>query len=360
MDCSQHFCIGACPQFAVLFVRINNHMGGLEMLPSPQSKTPETERAYQKVTQTVLRHAERLEANGDLPAIEDRSIRLAATVLELEVHVQPSTFRQYKAAVLHSISIEPTELSDAAREMLDPEWTEDHTIRQHEIELARKANLTRLVGSQQRADHLSPQDWGILLNALLASKSQYGVAAALWLVAIMEAGLRPCEWASVEVKAPKTLVVRNAKATNGRAHGETRTLSMFRAEAPVWDAISDFLEIVRNAGPEGFQRLYNGSREVIATEGRRALSARKTYPALYTARDHFASRAKSTFTKAAVAALMGHGSIGTAPRHYAPSRHARGGRPLAVQPSPNDVHAVELRRSAQSALRYISGLDKAP
>lgn len=330
------------------------------MLPSSQSKTRKTEQAYQKVTQTILRHAARLEASGDLPAIEDRCIRLAATVLELEAHVQLATFRQYKAAVLHSFKVDPTERSDAAREMLDSEWTEEQSLRQHEIELERQANLTRLVGSQQRADHLSQQDWGILISALLASKSQWASVAVLWLVATMETGLRPCEWRSVQVKSPKTLVVQNAKATNGRAHGETRTLSMFRAPAPVWQAISDFLMIVQNAEPNGFRRLYNGVRELIADVGRRSLSPRKKYPALYTARDHFASRAKASFTHAAVAALMGHGSISTAPRYYASARHARGGRPLAVQPAAQDVQAVHMRQSAQSALLYVNGLDKAP
>lgn len=329
------------------------------MLPAPQSKTRATEVAYQRILETVQRHAARLEASGAFPEIPDRSIRLAATLLELEAHVQPATFRMYKAAVLHSITVDPTEQSEDARELLEPELTEDHTLRKHEIDLARKDNLTSLVGSQQRADHLSQQDWSILIEALLASKSRYGTAAALWLVATMETGLRPCEWRSAKIGSSKTLVVRNAKGTNGRAHSPTRTLDMFRSPAPIWIAISDFMEIVQNHGPDGFLGLYNGVREAIAVVGRRSLSPRKKYPALYTARDHFASRAKATFTRVAVAALMGHASVDTAPRHYAPARHARGGRPLAVQPSTQDLYAVQMRQSAQNALRYVSGLDKA-
>lgn len=330
------------------------------MLPSSQTKTRETEQAYRRVTKTILRHAARLEASGDLPLIEDISIRLAATVLELEVHVQSATFRQYKAAVLSSITSTPTERSDEARQLLDPEWTEDEFFRQHEVDLARQANLTRLVGSQQRADHLSSKDWGILISALLASRSKWASAAALWLVVTMETGLRPCEWRSVQVKAPKTLVVMNAKATNGRAHGITRTLDMFRAPAPIWNSIRDFLTVVQGTERDGFRALYNGVRDLIADIGRRALSPRKHYPSLYTARHHFASRAKTNFTQVAVAALMGHGSTGTAPRHYASARHTRGGRPLAVQPSAQDVEAVRMRRTAQEALRFINGIDTAP
>ena len=105
----------------------------------------------------------------------------------------------------------------------------------------------------------------------------------------------------------------------------------------------------------GYAALYRGARELIADVGRRVLCPRDRYPSLYTARHAFASSAKLTFPQHVVAALMGHASVDTAPRHYAAARFARGGRPLEVDPSPQDVQAVARLQAARAAIMFIGG-----
>ena len=138
----------------------------------------------------------------------------------------------------------------------------------------------------------------------------------------------------------RTLVVVNAKATNGRAFGPTRTLDLGKADGETIRLIENFLQIVGEHQGEAFDDMYNGARNLITKVARDSLSSRKKYPTLYTARHSFSSKAKSEFTKRQVAALMGHASPETAPRHYAAARYARGGVPLEVAPSAQDVEAV--------------------
>lgn len=322
------------------------------MLLRPETKTPATCRSYERVVLTILRHANRMQARGEIEPIPDRNLRLALTLLELESHVQPSTYRFYKAAVHHAIKVEPGEMDAQILEILEPEITEDHTERQHAIDLARQSNLTTLKCAQQRAEHLPAADWVILINALLGTKSKWGRPAAVWLVSTMKTGLRPCEWSSACLTGT-SLVVQNGKATNGRAFGKTRTLDLFRASKETLAAVEEFLAIVQSHGPMGYAALYRGVRELIADVGRRALSPRDRYPSIYTARHAFASSAKLSFPQHVVAALMGHASVQTAPRHYASARFARGGRPLEVTPSPQDVEAVTRLNAARAAMAYI-------
>lgn len=322
------------------------------MLPRPESKTQKTCASYESVVNTVLRHADRIQKNSGAEFIQDRNLRMAMALLELETHVQDATFRYYKAAVIHGIRTQPGVMDEQVMELLEPEASEVLAEHEHSVAIARAANLTKLVGAQQRAEHLPAADWIALITALLDTRSKWSEPAALWLVCTLETGLRPCEWSSASLTGT-TLVVKNAKATNGRAHGESRTLDLFRASNKVVGSISQFLAIVRQHGPEGFTALYSGVRELISDVARRTLSPRQRYPSLYTARHCFASRAKVTYPQAAVAALMGHGSINTAPRHYAAARFAKGGRPLAVEPSTEDVMSVKRMQAARAAANYL-------
>lgn len=322
------------------------------MLPRPVSKTKETCKSYESVIGTILNHADRIQESTGSEPIQDRNLRMAMTLLELETHVQPATYRYYKAAVIHAIQTLPGDMDEQVMEILEPEASEVLAEHEHAVAIARAANLTTLIGSQQRAEHLSTADWITLITALLSTRSKWAQPAALWLVGTLETGLRPCEWASAKMTGT-TLVVENAKATNGRAHGTTRTLDLFRASKQAMSAIRQFMAVVRHHGPEGFEALYSGVRELIADVARRALGQRQRYPSLYTARHCFASRAKMTYPQHVVAALMGHASIYTAPRHYAAARFAKGGRPLAVEPSMEDVMSVKRLQAARAAANYL-------
>jgi hypothetical protein len=329
--------------------RINVHIEDLEMQRQKQLKTQSTIDAYKRINEGNLRHAALMRERGDLGDLTDRNMNLAMAVADLEPRVQPSTARQYRAAAMHAIESEPGPYDGDALQILQPEMTEVQTEHQHMLTLRRTELLTNLRGSQQRAEHLSERDWQIFLAALNASKNPWGRITALWFACTLITGLRPCEWEHAKMKE-RTLVVSNAKATNGRAHGPTRTLDFGKAGLNTVRLLETFLQIVAEHQGDAFADLYNGARNLITKVARSELTPRKRYPTLYTARHSFSSKAKSEFTKQQVAALMGHASSETAPRHYAVARYARGGCPLEVEPSHQDVRAVRNLEDAKAKI----------
>ena len=304
------------------------------------SKTQSTVEAYNRINQGNLRYAALMRERGDMGDVTDRNLMLAIAVADLEPRVQPSTARQYRAAAIYAIKSEPGDCDQYAFQILQPEMTEDETEKQHRLAQLRTELLTELRGSQQRAEHLSDNDWKIFLTALNKSSNPWGPITALWFACTLITGLRPCEWATAKMQ-DRTLVVFNAKATNGRAFGPSRTLDLCKADANALRLIEAFLKIVAARRGDLYADMYNGARNLITKVARNTLSRRSKYPTLYTARHAFSSKAKTVFSKQEVAALMGHASSETAPRHYAAARHARGGQPLQVEPSVQDVRAVQ-------------------
>lgn len=312
------------------------------MLPRPNGRTPATTQSYQRVVQTLKNHVGRMQAAGDLPLAADDNLLMALAWLELQPWIAPATARQYKAALCDHMRQHPGADDDEVMRLIEPDLDAAVLERVERLAEQRKLNLTNRRGAQQRATHLSAEDWKRLMEALYQSPSAYGRVAALWLAATRLVGLRPCEWTGAR-RVGIALVVCTAKATQGRAHGPTRSLNL-SGLSPMEVQIIDrcLAEMDGREGPS-YRQLYSRVRDLIADVGRRCLSPRSQYPSLYTARHMFASAAKSTFTKVEVAALLGHGSVDSAAVHYAAARYARGGRPLQVRASPGDIDAV-LRR----------------
>lgn len=322
------------------------------MQPTNPTRTPETEAAYKRVIKTLENHAAKMQERGDIGEVGDPNLLLAIALHELEPWVTASTARVYKAALLQQIKHSPSEQKDNALGLLQPEEGENTLQRDDWLADQRKHNLHGKRCSQQRATHLSPKDWQTLLTGLQASKSPYGIVASLWLVATRITGLRPCEWEHASRNGP-SLAVRNAKATNGRAHGESRTLNLVAMPSSEISLIDAMLTIAAKVKGEQFRSLYHRVRDLISDVARQYLSKRSKYPSLYTARHMFASAAKSAFSKAEVAALMGHGSTATASQHYAAARYAKGGRELDIRASETDIDAVQQLEAARAALRQI-------
>lgn len=315
------------------------------MLPRPNGRTPATTQAYHRVVQTLRNHVCRMQAAGDLPHAADDNLLMALAWLELQPWIAPATSRQYKAALCDHMRQHPGPEDDEVMRLIEPDL--DTVVLEREERLAeqRKLNLTGRRGAQQRATHLSAEDWKRLMEALHHSTSAYGRVAALWLAATRLVGLRPCEWQSAK-RVGSALLVCTAKATQGRSHGPTRSLNL-SGLSPMEVQIIDRC-LVEMDGRQGrlYRQLYSRVRDLIADVGRRCLSPRSRYPSLYTARHMFASAAKSAFTKVEVAALLGHGNVDSAALHYAAARFARGGRPLGVRASPGDIDAVLRRQQA--------------
>jgi len=319
-------------------------------VPTP-THTRTTQSFYDRVVARLERRAAEMVEQDLMVEVPDRNLRLALAFDDLEPTVMPATARLYRAAATHAIARQPGPADDAAMLVLHPEPSEFESARQEKIAQKRAANLTTLRGPQQKAKHLSMGDWTSLFDALNGTASVWAPLATEWLMCTLATGLRPCEWRSATWSGA-VLTVTNAKATNGRAHSETRTIDLSRAGRDTKNLITKFLQGVQSFAVEDFADVYAGVRGQIYMVSRRTFVGRKQFPTIYTARHCFASRAKATHPKDYVAALMGHASTDTAARDYAAARHARGSKPLEAEPSFGDVQAV---RRAQHARRAADG-----
>jgi hypothetical protein len=327
-------------------------MGELEMLLLTPTRTPETLLSYRRVMRTLENHLARRLAAGDLLHLDDRNLQLTITWHDLRPFISASTDRQYKAALKQHLREHPSEddVDRVVMELLDPEQGLSEIEHDDRLADQRKRNLVEPRGSQQRARYISPADWQILIVALCASCSQAGKLAALWLASTRCTGLRPCEWETAR-REGVTLIVQNAKATNGRSHGPTREIFVGGLDPMQLRMVDSLLEIMSMVPAGAFVDLYNRVRDLVADVGRRSLSKRSTYPTLYSARHLFAAEAKRELTRIEVAALMGHRSIASAAQSYLEARYARGGGALKVRASDRDMDAVRRANSSDPDLK---------
>jgi hypothetical protein len=168
--------------------------------------------------------------------------------------------------------------------------------------------------------------------AALARQTQSATDLVLYLKASLPTGLRPCEWPRASFGRSNRdgyrwmLVVENAKATNGRAHGPVRTLH-WEDLAP--EIVQDILTWIAIAQHGDYDRRLNTVGHQLWEITRELWPRRKEWATLYSAR-HVAIAAWKSFylrdgqspaerlqAMAVIAALSGHGSDETATKHYA-------------------------------------------
>ncbi|MDR5809101.1 site-specific integrase [Caballeronia sp. LZ019] len=229
-----------------------------------------------------------------------------------------ATFRQYQASIAcrYDIEFERTQyplFAKAAEQIRALSWANCKP----ESEVGQT--------SSRKRKGVPKRDYDALIAKLSnpAKGGDYSRRAALWLKAAVSTGLRPCEWreASLSVDGEE-LIVKNAKATNGRGTGLSRSVPVH----------PDDLEVVR-AHLESLNALlatrltFAQVHECCAGALRRA--CRSLWPndskrryALYSARHQFAANAKAVKSQEEVAELLGHHSVRTARRHYARRRSA--------------------------------------
>ncbi|WP_270933303.1 hypothetical protein [Falsiroseomonas oryzae] len=206
-----------------------------------------------------------------------------------------------------------------------------------------------------RAKGIKQNDLAKLLRKLSEQAKTSRIARVLicWLIAGHATGLRPVEWRDAELlQSPSgdpLLKVRNAKATNGRAHGATRTLNLGHLLPQQLDAASELLKAIQIEGVTGFRRLHASCSDLLYKVNRLIWPRRKAIIGLYSARHQYAANAKCARSAAEVAALMGHASSRTAYVHYARRSRAEltfgpDGEPCLPVPAPEEVCRVRVSR----------------
>jgi bisphosphoglycerate-dependent phosphoglycerate mutase len=323
------------------------------------TRTESTKEQYRSHYFRIERMARERLADSDCLVLPEH---VAREFVIRETEWSEKTARAYRAALVFMFDEMDTPEAKAAKDTIyhvseDGEWTMQ---RVEEVKAERKVkgkNQSRT--SAQKAKRFTLDDLDLLRAELHVSSSKYAQATDMWFMAGMLTGLRPTEWKNVSLqlddRGRKTLVVKNAKNTNGRAHGETRTLIIEALKKDDLDIIETHVNNVRyfcRDGDDGFTHLYDSCRRLIREIADRLWSSRKKHPTLYTARHIFAADIKNKFDSYGVAALMGHASTRTASSHYAPKwSTANGGS--SIEPSDNDLNVVVARNEEKESPRIL-------
>lgn len=269
------------------------------------------------------------------------------TVVEYVIRRKPTysrnTWKQYKNALrsharsvidLHNEKVVAEEVQAAIR-MLDRETSEG----------CMKSG-TRTSALKQKTFKKADFDKVIAYLQLHVGKHRYARTLSLWLKASRLTGLRPSEWEHADltqIYSTPALVIRNAKATNGRANGDERTLILDLLTKEELETIQDMIEMLEGYSTEiPFAKLQKLLGDYMNRATRSCFGKRQKYPTMYSNRHQFTADAKmSGHSKAEVAALLGQASDETAGIHYA--RKSSGESAIKVSPLLSEVKTVRIR-----------------
>lgn len=271
-------------------------------------------------------------------------IRIVEYLIKRKPELAKRTWRLYKAALDHQFRFARDLATDQASQQ-----EIDYALQILRSQTQEGALVRGTRTSAKKAKQLSAADFEQLLAYIRMNLDNHVRARALltWCTATEPLGLRPSEWDSARRETGPggipVLVVTNAKATNGRGNGPTRTLDLSGCSEAQLDAIDELLDLVEGYRQDGgFERFQSQVSEYLYRAARAALSKRTRYPSLYTFRHQFSANAKSHLTQQQVAALMGHASDATAGRNYAQKQRATG----AVVVKPLEAEVGNVRRRA--------------
>lgn len=308
------------------------------MIPT---RLPKTNQQYAIKAKTVCSQA--AHAHGHTSPFTVPATTVVGHLIGRKPTIARNTWKQYKNALRHHFetlmaqSTEKvlTEDLQAAISMLDAA-TSEGTLKYGTQTSARKQK------GFKRADY----EKLIAYLELCVGKHRYARTLRTWLKATRLVGLRPSEWehASLgQLAGIPTLTVRNAKATNGRGHGEDRSLDLGNLSADEMNDLTDMIDMLEGyQGDLDFETLQLRVGDYMKYATRNCFGKRKQYPTLYSMRHQFSANAKlSGSTKAEVAAMMGHGSDATAGVHYA--RKVSGDSAVKVAPIEAEVKRVRAR-----------------
>lgn len=271
-----------------------------------------------------------------------------------------ATWRLYKAAACHLLSREDRPDTQAALARLK---TEPQT--------GALKRSTRTSAIKQKS--LSPEDLEALVHHLRAAHpGETSTDLVHFLVAGIASGLRPSEWrhAIWVQRHPDTgqpaLIVKNAKHSQGRGNGSSRTLHLGHLDPWLQRRIQSVAEQAAEAEAAGrFETWKETLRKVLYRTTRELWPNRARHIALYSARHQCAANLKQVFGRPAVAALLGHASAETAGSHYARRNQGRDSlfpvKPdpetiIVPAPAPAEVATVRAARPSLSQSRDAASL----
>lgn len=155
--------------------------------------------------------------------------------------------------------------------------------------------------------------------------------------------LRPVEWLNTTILGNK-MIVANAKSTNGRSVGKTRTILLDNFPDGIAHLVEELIVQLRRL----FDELGENWRRLLGRLGERLARVcarlRIRRWSLYTTRHAaMANWKRAGFGSAEIAALAGHISTKTARNHYAGGRHGWTAKFACARPDPDLTTSISLR-----------------
>lgn len=247
-----------------------------------------------------------------------------------------TTWRQYKASVVYF-------LETLIQEENDPIAQEcyDMLIDVGVEGCVKKTKKT----SGKKLKKFPIEDFNTIIYYLMnhVGDSKWYEALRRWLISGLLTGLRPVEWATAQISnisGETCLIVKNAKHTNGRAHGEYRTIILNDLTNDEIDIIKKHVEYCNEwNNADQFPSLYASCGRTLSKVCKLLWKKRSQYPCLYSARHQFSADAKASgLSREEIAALMGHAVDDTATKHY--GKKTAGSSYTRVKPTIEDVLKV--------------------
>lgn len=293
------------------------------------SRTDKTKEDYILRADQLLRRAKKeLEISQD----EELDVRQFVIWLsEKKADIARTTWRQYKSAVVYYLENYPN--AQAAIEAL--EYLKEITSVGALTETERTSSL--------KLKKITYDDWLKLDTYLKEKNNKWHEQLRFWLRASVITGLRPVEWRNAilfQHNGQPALKIQNAKITNGRGHGPTRTLLLQDLSEEDLKAIKSHLNNIRTfVGMDEYEYFYRGCAIALYKACRRCWPKRKRHITLYSTRHQFSANAKSSgFSRTEIAAMMGHAVDITATIHY--GRKQAGNEELNVTPLEEEVSRI--------------------
>lgn len=207
--------------------------------------------------------------------------------------------------------------------------------------------------SAQKKKSVSDSELVELTNYLCAAgQSEISVETYNFFVCGIITGMRPCEWAQSEFKIIMDseeyglqdlggrekvtaemvdgikIVVQNAKATNGRAHGEYRTLLFKSLHPQEKDVLLDhWRSVEREVSLGRFPLFQRQCSDKLRYAGHQIWPSKRKRISLYSGRHQSMANGKASNLPAnVIAAMHGHATDRTNQEHYGRKRYGVAGR----------------------------------
>jgi hypothetical protein len=294
---------------------------------SDRTRTQETEAEYADRFRLLFKKA-RIElgvsANATVTAFSFTILAFVNWLIAKRVEFTPATWRQYRSAVIFALE----KKAEAEPKMA--------AMVASAVALLRAAsppgeNGLPLRTSASKAKRFKERDLDRVCHLALSGRSPNAPALVHLLQATILAGCRPCEWPSATLRKSAApgfaweLVVRNAKNTNNRSHGEIRTLRWQTLSPEHLYHLKIWLEI---AQLPDYSKRQASLCSLLDDLTNKLFNRRALRPTIYSGRHEAIARWKAQYVNTAqtaeelaeglaiVAALAGHGSDETATKHY--------------------------------------------